>query len=179
MEKLLRKVRARPPVLNSCTHYVQRKFCPDEELPNDINASFDPDKWQIDTVSQPLREEYNTEPIINPATSPTDLVTKVIRQSGSPVPPLNDPHDDDFACLRLEGSMKQLYIDSIQHRFFGKSSGAMLVQAAIDLKHEFTGQSEGSAPGLLGARRPEFWTISQVRDIPPLDSLTIHTYCDV
>jgi hypothetical protein len=52
--------------------------------------------------------------------------------------------------------MKNLHI--------GKTSGAMLVQAAIYLKHEYTGKPEHLMARILGARRPEFWTVRPVRN---------------
>ena len=76
------------------------------------------------------------------------------------------PDDDDLAHLKLADHMKSLQIDPSENRFFGKSSGAMLVQAAIDLKHEYTGQRKHSIHGILGSRRPEFWTIRPVSVYP-------------
>jgi hypothetical protein len=88
-------------------------------------------------------------------------MTKAIRESGGPVV---EPDDDDLAHLKLAHHMKTLHIDPAENRFFGKSSGAMLVQAAIDLKQEYTGKPEHSMAKILGARRPEFWTIRSVRN---------------
>lgn len=93
-------------------------------------------------------------------TSPTEIMTKAIRESGGP---LVVPDDDDIAHLKLSDHMKNLHIESSDNRFFGKSSGAMLIQAAIDLKHEYTGHQDLSIEGILGARRPEFWSIRPVR----------------
>jgi hypothetical protein len=169
MEKLLRKVRARSLALDSCTNHVQWKLCPDEEMLNDINAKLDPDQWQVDILAQPLDKEHNTDSAMR-SNNPTDIITKVLRQSGSLVPASSDPHDDDddFVHMRLAGAMRQLSMDPIHHRFFGKSSGAMLAQAAIDLKRELTKQDDGPPERLLGARRPEFWNIRPVRtNVPP------------
>jgi hypothetical protein len=52
----------------------------------------------------------------------------------------------------------------MNYRFFGKSSGVVLVQTAIDLKNEFSGLPISQQPikPLIGSKRPEFWNARPV-----------------
>lgn len=70
--------------------------------------------------------------------------------------------DDDFEHLALAESIKRLEVDFARDRFIGKSSGLMLVQNAIDLKNELTGNQ--GPPNFLGTstKRVEFWTVRPV-----------------
>ncbi len=64
--------------------------------------------------------------------------------------------------------MRNLARDPRDFRFFGKSSGAMLIKTTIDLKQEFTGYEMDmkNISVLLGARRPQFWNPLPVRTLP-------------
>lgn len=64
--------------------------------------------------------------------------------------------EEDNAHLLLADNLKQLSIDPVDYRFFGKSSGAMLIQTAIELKNEYTGVDQESAL-MPGVKRDEFW----------------------
>src|ERR1700733_825534 len=75
-----------------------------------------------------------------------------------------DERDDDFIQLSLADSLKTLAIDPIHHRFFGKSSGVMLIQTAIDLKNQYTGNGNEDKKEILGHGRAEFWKMRPVGD---------------
>jgi hypothetical protein len=75
-----------------------------------------------------------------------------------------DGSDDDFIQLSLADSLKKLAIDPIHHRFFGKSSGVMLIQTAIDLKNHYTGNDNEDKKEILGHARAEFWKMRPVSD---------------
>ncbi|KAF9064495.1 fungal-specific transcription factor domain-containing protein [Rhodocollybia butyracea] len=75
-------------------------------------------------------------------------------------PPQNS---DDNLHLEIADDLRRLRLDS---RFFGKSSDAMLVKTAIDLKHEFTGREADRNPMVdPGARRPQFWRTLPWEDV--------------
>ncbi|KAJ4477535.1 fungal-specific transcription factor domain-containing protein [Lentinula aciculospora] len=74
---------------------------------------------------------------------------------------------EDREHIELADNIKSLHIDSRDYRFFGKSSGAMLIKTAIDLKQEFTGRETDMKPVILGERRPQFW-----RPLPWEDSIS-------
>lgn len=76
--------------------------------------------------------------------------------------------DDEFATISVTDELRRLSIDRGNTRFFGKSSGVVLIQTAMDMKKEFNNpaganplsQTEGSTqqtPNHLPSRRPEFW----------------------
>ncbi len=76
-----------------------------------------------------------------------------------------EPSDDEYHKTvntnRVQSVQDTLNELSINHRFLGKSSGANLVQTALDLKSEFGGSERDSAA--LANRRPQFWTQHSVR----------------
>jgi hypothetical protein len=76
--------------------------------------------------------------------------------------------DDEFATISLTDELRRLSIDRGNTRFFGKSSGVVLIQTAMDMKKEFNNpsgvnpsiQAQGSIQSkfeTLPSRRPEFW----------------------
>lgn len=97
------------------------------------------------------------------ARSIVDIATSILRHYGSNIPSSDERFRDD-AHLILADNLKQLALEPKDYRFFGKSSGAMLIQTAIELKNEYTGKvSPAPQPGILGLKRNEFWTSHPVR----------------
>lgn len=88
------------------------------------------------------------------------MATSLIRGIGSSRGDTDPIESDDYLALTM--NMKRLDIDD--HRWFGKSSGVMLVQAALDVKKEYAGKqiekpsdSVLRMPSHLPGRRREFW----------------------
>jgi hypothetical protein len=85
--------------------------------------------------------------------------------------------DDEFATINVTDELRRLSIDRGNTRFFGKSSGVVLIQTAMDMKKEFN-NSPGVNPideterGIsqqftqLPSRRPEFWHFEPVSAFP-------------
>lgn len=72
--------------------------------------------------------------------------------------------DDEFLgqSALLSESMKNMHLHPmLQKRFLGKSSGAKLVMAAIDLKSEYS-MKDMDLHAIVGTKRPEFWTVLPV-----------------
>lgn len=72
-------------------------------------------------------------------------------------------HDDTSV---LADNLRELALSPSEYRFFGKSSGAVLIQAAMELKQEYTQSGEpvprvSQIPG-FSASRPEFWAPHEV-----------------
>lgn len=64
-------------------------------------------------------------------------------RASSPTEDLLPTDDEDIITLHLSESLKSMSLAPRRHnRFFGKSSGVMLIRKAIDLKKEFTGSDE-------------------------------------
>ncbi|KAG8906698.1 hypothetical protein FRC01_007916, partial [Tulasnella sp. 417] len=74
----------------------------------------------------------------------------------------------------IETRLDELKITDCQKRFHGKSSGATLIQAAMNLKDQVTGSASDAQPRVINLR-PKFWRPSPWEWIydrpPPLDSL--------
>jgi hypothetical protein len=81
--------------------------------------------------------------------------------------------DDEFATISVTDELRRLSIDRGNTRFFGKSSGVVLIQTAMDMKKEFNNppganplnQAEDKTKPTLNhlpARRPEFWHFEPV-----------------
>jgi hypothetical protein len=73
---------------------------------------------------------------------------------------------EDFAKISIRDDPKRSLQqqDTMNYRFFGKSSGVVLVQTAIDLKNEFSGLPLTQKPQkpVIGSKRPEFWNVRPV-----------------
>ena len=67
------------------------------------------------------------------------------------------PSDDELGHATLTEGLKRLAVEPLDRRFHGKSSGVMLVQAAMNLKREFSGLSTAKDLLIPPTRRPEFW----------------------
>jgi len=97
--------------------------------------------------------------------SPTllDTLTSVIRgrlQS----PPVYDEDDDDDADagISVVDGFKCMSLEPQETRFFGKSSGVMLIQEVIEAKKNYTGPSKWHPSLSFRNLRPEFWCSPQV-----------------
>ncbi|KAF7967970.1 hypothetical protein HWV62_32437 [Athelia sp. TMB] len=76
-------------------------------------------------------------------------------------PDSDDEEEADYATVDISANLRErLQQDPMNYRFFGKSSGVMLIQAALDLKNEYTGNSiERPTSPAIGQKRPEFWNV--------------------
>jgi hypothetical protein len=99
-----------------------------------------------------------------PSSTPSiDILTSAIRGATDNVTP-NDGVED---ISILSDNLGQLALNPSEYRFFGKSSGAMLIQAAMELKQEYAQLAEppvsqASQNKGFTAPRPEFWAPYEV-----------------
>jgi hypothetical protein len=74
--------------------------------------------------------------------------------------------DDDDPSLILADKLKRMAITSSSNdQVFGKSSGAMLLQTAFELKNEYAGDEgrfDGPGKPAVNAKRTEFWDTKPV-----------------
>jgi hypothetical protein len=135
------------------------QLCPDDKLLRELDSSLDKSGWAGNSVF--TNPPPGTPSCINPS-DPRDIAASAIRT-------LNEPiiADDDNAHLILADNLRTLSIDPVDYRFFGKSSGAMLIQTAIELKNEYTGSDHDlrKAATVLGTKREEFWSPHPVRHL--------------
>lgn len=87
------------------------------------------------------------------------------------------PSDDELAHSTLAEGLKRLAVEPMDARFLGKSSGAMLVQAAMNMKRELDGAPEAkSAYDLLpSSRRQQLWAPLPVSIIRELAAIVFPT----
>jgi hypothetical protein len=134
-------------------------LCPDADFSKELGGTFDKESWYKDRISGQLGTMGGEQPP-NSAGS---------MENHSPDGE-DDLHssDDEFATISVTDELRRLSIDRGNTRFFGKSSGVVLIQTAMDMKKEFNNpagvnplnQTEGSTQqtsGDLSSRRPEFW----------------------
>ncbi|KAJ7099786.1 fungal-specific transcription factor domain-containing protein [Mycena epipterygia] len=88
-----------------------------------------------------------------------ELAALTIRSMNTPAPP---PHGDDLAHLALTQVMSDLSLHQHHEGFHGKSSGAMLVKAAIELRE---GYEEKEMPWT--SRRMHYWTFNPAANRHP------------
>ncbi|KAF7354319.1 Zn(2)-C6 fungal-type domain-containing protein [Mycena venus] len=95
-----------------------------------------------------------------------ELITRAIRGINRPFPA---PHSDDLSFLDVAESLESLSLDNpSNHGFQGKSSQAMLVKAAVDLKT----QKVAAAPSATSSRTvspptPKPWVMKPWDNLPP------------
>ena len=73
--------------------------------------------------------------------------------------------DNNDPTLLLADNLKQMVLPTKDH-FFGKSSGAMLIRTAFELKKEYRGhegRSGGPVKPAVDVKRTEFWDVKPVR----------------
>ncbi|PFH53689.1 hypothetical protein AMATHDRAFT_73129 [Amanita thiersii Skay4041] len=104
-------------------------------------------------------------------------VTDVVDDGSSPTStsdaetlPRND--DDEASHLDYITKLGRLRLNPPHNRFFGKSSGYQLVQTALDMKNEYTGNKILRKP-VLSSKRSEFW------NMPPWRKPEVETELDV
>lgn len=88
----------------------------------------------------------------------------------TPLEDLVTSDDDEIVSVRLADHMQNMSINPNLSRFFGKSSGVNLVQKAIDLKKEYTGDEDIQPDFRHHKGRPEFRGTFPVRIVLPFVS---------
>lgn len=81
-----------------------------------------------------------------------------------------DASDDDYIemnAAQLQSIQETLTDLTLNYRFFGKSSGANLIQTALSIKSEYNGTEPEHMRMRMVNRRPEFWTHHTVSCRPP------------
>ncbi|PFH50026.1 hypothetical protein AMATHDRAFT_75846 [Amanita thiersii Skay4041] len=131
-----------------------RRLYPDKDILRELNGSLDildpPDCTSLISFS-PSGSGVNVQP--------RDIATSVLRKVSEDLS-AEEEEAEDNAHLILADNLKGLSIDPAEYRFFGKSSGAMLIQTAIELKNEYTGADQNDLKrAILGSKRPEYWSV--------------------
>ncbi|KDR68550.1 hypothetical protein GALMADRAFT_256803 [Galerina marginata CBS 339.88] len=144
-----------------------RRLCPDETLYKELNNSID--NWSVEpppAAPSSITDNNFSCPQPPGHKTPFDTVTTAIRGMTSDAKPTRDmTEDDDETALLLADSIKRMQLDPQDYRFFGKSSGAMLIRTALELKNEYYDGAHVSHVDSLHPSKPqlknqrkEFWT---------------------
>ncbi|KAJ7772566.1 fungal-specific transcription factor domain-containing protein [Mycena maculata] len=109
-------------------------------------------KQQLSALEAKLRT-------VQPDGTPTSAATSVIKypvaqppNDATPTPP--PLPEEDLSHDELAERFRAFSLGAMKHRFFGSSSGFMLVKNAIAVKEDFLGRRLATS-----WRRPEFWNI--------------------
>ncbi|KAG5645116.1 hypothetical protein DXG03_006930 [Asterophora parasitica] len=135
---------------------------PEGNVIKELESVVDTDAWLLQRMPGAFAEAFSeaSYPIVRHRNA-CQIATSVLRSVRDPLTDV--PHDDDFGHLLVAEDIKRMNIsdDTREHsRFFGKSSGAMLVHTAIELKNEFTGGNDDDMRRrILGSIREEFWIL--------------------
>ncbi|EIN10102.1 hypothetical protein PUNSTDRAFT_102126 [Punctularia strigosozonata HHB-11173 SS5] len=122
-----------------------QKLCPNGDFSQELGGPLDKDSWIRDRGSSViLPKSGRGSPTLASHSSGFGITS-----SGSHIPPGPselteddglEPSDDELVHMTLTQTMKQIRLDPVHPRFFGKSSGIRLLQTALDLKSEYAGE---------------------------------------
>ncbi|KAG5732476.1 Transcriptional activator protein acu-15 [Termitomyces sp. T112] len=136
---------------------VLTKLHPNSDILKEIDSVVDTDAWLVEYFPRPAEKSHSV-PLIVPPRHPCDIATSVIRKVSQPV---DFQVDDDLQHIILADNLGRLQIGDVEkNRFFGKSSGAMLVHAAMELKNEATGGQDDLRRPILASKRDRFWIMA-------------------
>ncbi|KAH7926384.1 hypothetical protein BV22DRAFT_1063146 [Leucogyrophana mollusca] len=120
------------------------QVCPDADFSQELGPKPSRDKNPKGAMSTSTTHVMNA-----PSTS-------AFPASTTPTEDVVPSDDEEMITVRLTESLQNMNLSPMQMRFFGKSSGIMLIQKAIDLKKEYTGDEDIRRQDILRARRPEY-----------------------
>ncbi|KAH0832830.1 hypothetical protein J3R83DRAFT_11755 [Lanmaoa asiatica] len=109
-----------------------QKVCPDADFSQELGGSrIDRESWQKGSTSASASGHT------------MNATSSAYGSANTPIEDLVPSDDENTVTLRLSESLQTMsLIPRRNNRFFGKSSGVMLIQKAIDLKNEVTGSEE-------------------------------------
>ncbi|KAJ7112225.1 fungal-specific transcription factor domain-containing protein [Mycena epipterygia] len=113
-------------------------------------------QWSSDSPILKHQLAAVAPPVAGPG---VELAALTIRSMNTPAP---SPHGDDIEHIKLAQDMSDLSINNFQERFHGKSSGAMLVKAAVLARQRY---EEKEMPWT--SRRMHYWTYNPTKDKIP------------
>ncbi|TFY75185.1 hypothetical protein EWM64_g8827, partial [Hericium alpestre] len=138
-----------------------QRLCPDADFSQELGVQLDRDSWPRD--GRPIDRPPGITANCGSNLTSSRMSSPGPNAGGSgEATPGNDElesSDDEYVQTKLlQERMRELSINPLQNRFFGKSSGVRLVQTALDLKSEYSGKEPQDAHADM-SRRPEFWTL--------------------
>ncbi|PPQ66905.1 hypothetical protein CVT24_008520 [Panaeolus cyanescens] len=156
------------------------RLCPNDQVYKELTASLEKDNFTFERI--PLDPSSLVGGPSEPPRAPTssqavETVTSAMRRVTNHDGRNNDDDltDDDKHVLILADAMKHISVDTLNSRFFGKSSSAMLIHTAMELKKNYIGEEVfPKNNNLLGRKRTEFWESKpwEMHTLHPRTSMT-------
>lgn len=170
MEKLLKVVRTILDVVRTISDTLlsntSTQLCPDADFTQDLGAQIDSDDWQNGRDKRMFQNDSNAAGVPkNTFQSAARLATTAWPTGGPSHVDQGDlsASDDELGNATITEGIRRLAVEPLDRRFFGKSSGVMLVQAAMNLKRASFGIDSSKDLLPIPSRRPEFWCPHPVR----------------
>ena len=134
-----------------------RKLCPDDNVLTELGVILE------GSSESGFGKPHQSNDDARPPRLSYDIAASAISKVNNPDDPRDDQDDDVVSAVLLD-NLKRLEIGKVDSRFFGKSSGVMLVQTAMELKSEYTGSDyvQPAPSMILENKRPEFWSRNPV-----------------
>ncbi|KAJ7268767.1 fungal-specific transcription factor domain-containing protein [Mycena haematopus] len=115
---------------------------------------------QLSVLEAKLRTVQPDNVAVSAALPSTSVIKYPLPPDASPAPP--SLPEEDLSHDELSERFRQFELGSLKYRFFGSSSGFMLMKNAISIKEEYLGR-----PLVPHLRRAEFWNIRPWEEAPP------------
>lgn len=138
---------------NRCTHCTQLGLeCTHKEVVKTLGTA----KGYVESLESRLEK---MDKLLTKLLPGVDLNQEVenFGEDSSPEPPTFRNDTEDPSTDDLIWKMSKFKLNPPQNRFFGKSSGFHLIQAALEHKHEFTGVPKNNVKTFQ--KRKEFWEL--------------------
>jgi len=146
---------------------------------NQLNASLD-SNWTIERPPldpSALVGDIASKAQLNPSTLETFTsgIRSALEETSNTTK--SDPHDPSLNLAKSLGEIKPTLAPG-ESRFYGNSSGAVLVRTAMELRNEYTGGLSGfdsSVKPAVKLKRPYFWNPKPVRAAFLYSFLCLHS----
>ncbi|KAH9173662.1 fungal-specific transcription factor domain-containing protein [Lactarius sanguifluus] len=133
-----------------------QRLCPDADFSQELGAPLDRQSFVRDSLSRSLQNKPGTSSY-RPSGSMSRHGSNLPDDLGDHELDASDDEYVDMNAARLQSIQENLHDLNLSYRFFGKSSGANLIQTALDLKSEYHGTEHDNIRVHMANRRPEFW----------------------
>jgi len=140
--------------LDKMENLLQR-LCPDADFTQELGAPIDRQSFVRDSLSRSAQNKPGTASYRPSSQLRVNALTSLEDTGEHNLEPSDDEYITTKQLQPLQDTFNEL---SVSYRFFGKSSAPNLVQAALDLKSEYSGTEQDQMRQRMARRRPEFWT---------------------
>ncbi|KAF8268480.1 fungal-specific transcription factor domain-containing protein [Lactarius quietus] len=133
------------------------RLCPDADFSQELGAPLDRQSFVRDSLSRSLQNKPGSASY-QPSSSMSGQASNLADEPGDHELDASDDEYLEMNAAQLQSIQETLNDLTLSYRFFGKSSGANLIQTALNLKSEYHGTEQEHMRVRMVNRRPEFWT---------------------